>query len=254
MGFLLSLLRINPKIGPAMAATQLRFFQLTFDAMMAAEVVIESDMMDLVSLLTNDVQDIITKVLRELPPNATHDPRLPGEMIAVDTGHYGINANRFFGFLSQVRPNRWTSRYAEQIVHNYTPNAKSAKVSIDFNHARLKLMRNWMLQCAEQSENVQREQGYIRVHQMDRCPVLVSTIVDVLVRDTFERIVSSGEQARTLLPFYKAGSTRVRPSSTTNTPVGRGRSDRRAVASEYVLHQTTQSSTGHLMQDGTQHS
>ena len=183
------------------------FFQLTFDAMMAAEVVIESDMMDLVSLLTNDVQDIITKVLRELPPNATHDPRLPGEMIAVDTGHYGINANRFFGFLSQVRPNRWTSRYAEQIVHNYTPNAKSAKVSIDFNHARLKLMRNWMLQCAEQSENVQREQGYIRVHQMDRCPVLVSTIVDVLVRDTFERIVSSGEQARTLLPFYKAGST-----------------------------------------------
>lgn len=182
-------------------------FRLNFDARMAAEVVIGSDMMHLVTRLTEDIQQRITTVLDELAPGCTHDPRFPNEMITLDPSHYGIDHNRFFGFLSHLRPNKWTSRYAGQVIGTFTPNAKSIEVSVDFNHARLKLMRNWMLRCAEDPGNVMQDRGYVKVHQMNQCAVLVGTIIDILVRDTFETKAGSDDPTRTLLPFYNTDST-----------------------------------------------
>ena len=93
------------------------FFQLNFDAKMAAEVVMGLDMMNLVTQLTDDIQNRITTVVNELGPNCTHDPRFPNEMITLDVSHYGVDNYRFFGFLSHLNPNKWTSRYADQLSH-----------------------------------------------------------------------------------------------------------------------------------------
>lgn len=89
-------------------------FQMTFDARMAAEVVIDSDLMHLVQQLTQDIQDRITQVVNELPPFATRDQRFDGKSIFVDARQYGPDANRFFGFLSQLGPNQWMSRYDKE--------------------------------------------------------------------------------------------------------------------------------------------
>ena len=128
-------------------------------------------------------------------------------MIKIDTGDYGARASRFFGFLSQIRPNRWTLRYAKEVVQAYDSNARSVLVSVDFNHARLKLMTNWMVTNLENPKNVMQEEGYVRVHQMNKCAVLVATIVDVQVRDTFENGPASTSDNGALLPFYQTGST-----------------------------------------------
>ena len=68
-------------------------------------------------------------------------------------------------------------------------------------------MRRWMVRCAEDPKNVNTDNGYIRVHQVDRCPVLVSTIRDISVQDTFQGESASASDDGSLLPFYKAGST-----------------------------------------------
>ena len=183
------------------------FFQLNFDAKMAAEVVMGLDMMNLVTQLTDDIQNRITTVVNELGPNCTHDPRFSNEMITLDVSHYGVDKNRFFGFLSHLNPNKWTSRYADKVIANFIPNAKSVQVSCDFNHARLKLMRNWMLQCSEDPRNVMQDKGYVKVHKMNQCAVLVATIIEVLVRHTFETVAGSNDPTRILLPFYKTDST-----------------------------------------------
>lgn len=182
-------------------------FQLAFDARMAAEVVIESVMMDLVNHLTEDIQDRITKVVDELAPGATRDPRFTNEMIKINTGDYGTRASRFFGFLGQIRPNGWTLRYAKEVVQSYDSNTRSVLVSVDFNHARVKLMTNWMVSNLENPKNVRQKEGYVRVRQMNQCAVLVATIVDLQVRDTFENGPASTSDNLGLLPFYQTGST-----------------------------------------------
>ena len=182
-------------------------FQMTFDARMAAEVVIDSDMMHLVKQLTQDIQDRITQVVNELPPFATRDQRFDGKSIFVDARQYGPDANRFFGFLSQLGPNQWTSRYDMGVVDGYTPNSGTMRVSSDFNHARLKLMRRWMLEGVEDSRNVISEQGYIRVDKMNQCSELVSTILDLRVCDTFGHARPDGNSSRKLLPFFTTGKT-----------------------------------------------
>lgn len=182
-------------------------FQMTFDARMAAEVVIDSDMMHLVSQLTQDIQDRITQVVNELPPFATRDQRFDGKSIFVDPRQYGSDANRFFGFLSQLRPNRWTSRYDMEVVDGYVPDSRVVKVSSDFNHARLKLMRRWMLESAEDPRNVISDKGYIRVEKMNQCSELVGTILDLRVCDTFGHSRPDGNSSRKLLPFFTTGKT-----------------------------------------------
>lgn len=181
--------------------------QLSFDARMTAEVVIESDMMHLVNQLTVDIQEMITQVVNELPPHASHDPRFPGETITINSRPYGPDARRFFGFVNQLRPNKWTSRYADQVLTNFMPGSTSIQVSSDFNHARLKLMRRWLLECAEDPVNVLLDEGYVRVHQMNQCSVLVATILDVRVRETFRDLATEKDSRQSLLPFYKTGTT-----------------------------------------------
>ena len=110
------------------------FLQLNFDAKMAVEVVVNQ--------LTDDIQNRITMVVNDLGPNCTHNPRFSNDIITLDVSHYGVDKNRFFGFLSHLNPNKWTSRYADKVIANFIPNAKSVQVSCDFNHSRLKLMRN----------------------------------------------------------------------------------------------------------------
>ena len=63
------------------------------------------------------------------------------------------------------------------------------------------------MQCVEDPKNVNADNGYVRVHQVDRCPVLVSTIRDVSVQDTSRGESASASDDRSLLSFYKAGST-----------------------------------------------
>lgn len=182
-------------------------FQMTFDARMAAEVVIDSDLMHLVQQLTQDIQERITQVVNELPPFATRDQRSDGKSIFVDARQYGPDANRFFGFLSQLGPNQWTSRYDMGVVDGYTPNSGTVKVSSDFNHARLKLMRRWMLEGVEDSWNVFSEKGYIRVDKMNQCSALVDTILDLRVCDTFGHGRPDGNASRKILPFFTTGKT-----------------------------------------------
>ena len=106
-----------------------------------------------------------------------------------------------------LNPNKWTSRYADKVIANFIPNAKSVQVSCDFNHYRLKLIRNWMLQCSEDARNIMQDKGYVKAHKMNQCAVLVATIIEVLVCHTFETVAGSNDPTRTLLPFYKTGST-----------------------------------------------
>ena len=182
-------------------------FQMTFDARMAAEVVIDSEMMHLVDQLTLDIQDRIVQVVDELPPGSVRDQRFDGKSITVDAGQYKSDATRFFGFLSQLRPNRWTSRNAAGVVLGYTPDSPCAKVSCDLNHARLKLMQRWMLDCARDPVNVLSDRGYIRVPNMDQCCELVDTILTFRVCDTFEHLQSAENSTRSLLPFFRTGTT-----------------------------------------------
>ena len=182
-------------------------FELSIDANAASELAIGSDMLNLVTKLTGDIQERITKAARESQSPAVLDRWFRDEMVDIETKRYGTNANRFFGFLSHLIPNRWASRYAQQVVGNCEGNAKFIQVSSDFSHAQLKLMRRWMVQCAEDPKNVNTDNGYIRVYQVDRCPVLVATIRDVSVQDTFQGELASASDDGSLLPFYKAGST-----------------------------------------------
>lgn len=182
-------------------------FQMTFDARMAAEVVIDSEMMHLVNQLTLDIQTRIAQVVNELPPGSTRDERFNGKSIAVDCRQYGTDANRFFGFLGQLRPNRWASQCSTKVVDGYLPDSRSVKVSSDFNHARLKLMQRWLLECAEDPANVFAVLGYIRIPQMDQCSELVGTILNFRVCDTFGHSQPAENSAAGLLPFYKTGTT-----------------------------------------------
>ena len=182
-------------------------FELSIDANTASEVAIKSDMLNLVTELTEDIRERITKAVRESQSPAVLDRWFRNQMVDIETRRYGTNANRFFGFLSHLIPNRWASRYTQQVVENCEGNAKIIQVPSDFNHARLKLIRRWMMQCVEDPKNVNANDGYVRVHQVDQCPVLVSTIHDVSVQDTFRDESASASDDGSLLPFYKAGST-----------------------------------------------
>ena len=181
-------------------------FQMTFDARMAAEVVIDSEMMPLVDQLTLDIQDRIAQVVDELPAGSVRDQQFDGKSITVDARQYKSDATRFFGFLSQLPPNQWTSRNAAGVVLGYTPDSPCAKVSCDLNHARLKLMQRWMLDCARDLVNVLSDRGYIRVPNMDQCCELVDTILMFRVCDTFEHLQSAENLARSLLPFFRTGT------------------------------------------------
>lgn len=193
--------------GSRQAGNGISLFQMTFDARMAAEVVIDSDMKHLVSQLTQDIQDRITQVVIELPRYATRDERFDGKSISVNTTQYGSDANRFFGFLSQLRPNHWMAQCGMEVVEDYFPDSRMVKVSCDFNHARLKLMRRWMLECAEDPGNVLSDEGYIRVKKMDLCSVLVGTILNFRVCETFGHSRSEENSSRKLLPFFTTGKT-----------------------------------------------
>ena len=110
-------------------------FELSIDANVASEVAIATDMLNLVRKLTEDIQERITKAIRESQSTAVLDRWFRNQMVDIETRRYGMNANRFFGFLSHLIPNRWASWYTQQVVGNCEGNAKIIQVPSDFNHA-----------------------------------------------------------------------------------------------------------------------